>query len=104
MFPLCQTTTCSYLSPYPDPNPSKKMVCILQIVSFKSSWSSTSTLLPPKKKELSTIKVTGKVLMPLGAGGISCTASAAEGTKAAVIPGKDESLDEVIWLQESDHV
>lgn len=34
--------------------------------------------------------------MPLGAGGISCTASAAEGTKAAVIPGKDESLDEVI--------
>ena len=36
--------------------------------------------------------------MPLGAGGISCTAAeAAEGTKAAaVIPGKDESLDEVI--------
>ena len=42
--------------------------------------------------------------MPLGAGGISCTASAAEGTKAAVIPGKDESLDEVIWLEESDDV
>ena len=60
---------------------------------------------PPKKTELSTIKVTGKVLMPLGAGGISCTAAeAAEGTKAAVIPGKDESLDKVIWLQESDDV
>ena len=82
MFPLCQTTTCSHLSPYPDPTPPT----------------------PKKKQEVSTIKVTGNVLMPLGAGGISCTASAAEGTKAAVIPGKDESLDEVIWLQESDDV
>ena len=84
----------------------KKMLKILQHLSFFFFPGLLHLPFSPpsqkKRSEVSTIKVSGNVLIPLGAGGISdgISASAAEGTKA-VIRGKDE-LPDVTYQTSSD--